>query len=110
MEIRRIEDFEKGWFIGDFQPSVVQTEGFEVAMKSYRTGDLEPNHKHLVAKEFTIISSGRFRMNDMEISTGDIVEIAPGDATDFECLESGTTFVVKIPSVRGDKYIESKGN
>jgi mannose-6-phosphate isomerase-like protein (cupin superfamily) len=101
----RIEAFTRGWFIGDFQPSLVLTQHFETAMKTYAAGDKEAAHLHSIAREFTIIGSGRFRMNGRILQPGDIVEIDPGEVADFECLENGVTFVVKTPSAPKDKVL-----
>mgnify|MGYP004635474661 CR=1 FL=1 len=38
---------------------------------------------------------------------GDIIVMEPNEATDFECLQDGTTnVVVKIPGANNDKYEE----
>jgi mannose-6-phosphate isomerase-like protein (cupin superfamily) len=103
-----IDSFTKGWFIGDFKPTLLATKEFETAMKAYKKGDKEAAHVHKIAREFTIIGSGRFRMNEVILETGDIMELAPGEVSDFECLESGVTFVVKSPSAPYDKELVKK--
>lgn len=60
---------------------------------------------HKVATEMTVIVRGRVRMNGVEFRAGDIIVIQPGSGTDFEVIEDTVTTVVKIPSVRGDKYV-----
>ncbi len=105
MKKHRITAFTKGWFIGDFTPTLLATNEFEAAMKTYNKGETEAAHVHEIAREFTIIGTGRYRMNDVILEAGDIMELAPGDVSDFECLESGVTFVVKYPSARNDKKI-----
>ena len=94
-----------GWFIGDFEPCAWKTKDFEVAVKEYKSGDKEPLHVHKIAMEFTVIVSGKVRMNSIEYGKGDIIRIDPGIATDFEALEDTVTAVVKTPSAMGDKYI-----
>lgn len=108
MKKHRIESFKRGWLIGDFDPSLWRTSQFEVGMKSYQRGDKEPAHVHRIATEFTVIGSGRFRMNDQHLESGDVVEIRPGEIADFECLETGVTFVVKVPSAPHDKELINK--
>ena len=78
----------------------------EVAVQAYVKGQREPRHVHRVATELTVIVSGRAAMNGVEYRAGDIVTIPPGSATDFVALEDVVTVVVKLPSVRGDKYLE----
>ena len=108
MKKHRIESFIRGWFIGDFEPTLVPTKQFETAMKTYKTGDKEAAHLHSIAREFTIIGAGKFRMNEAILQAGDIVELSPGEVADFECLESGITFVVKTPSAPKDKVLVNR--
>ena len=96
---------EKGWFIGDFNPSLFRTDAFEVAVKEYKAGDSEQMHFHKVATEYTVITKGRVRMFDREWGEGDIVIAEPGDITGFSAITDAQNVVVKIPCVRGDKYI-----
>tara|TARA_A100001201_G_C4003593_1_gene175304 strand:+ start:15 stop:332 length:318 start_codon:yes stop_codon:yes gene_type:complete len=102
---KNLKDMIGGWFIGNFSPSVWNTESFEVAVKEYKAGDKEQKHLHKIAIEFTVIVRGKVKMNSIEYSEGDIVQIDPGDPTDFEAIEDTITVVVKQPSVKGDKYL-----
>ncbi len=52
-----------------------------------------------------MITSGKFKMGAAILEKGDIVQINTGEAVDFECLEQGSTAVVKMPSVPDDKYL-----
>ena len=106
MKIARIEEMTKGWFIGNFKPSLLKTNAVEVALKKYKKGDYEKAHYHKIATEFTVIVSGRVRMNGKEYIEGDIIVIEPNDSTDFEALEDNTVnVVVKIPGANDDKYL-----
>src|SRR4051812_26504103 len=101
LERHRLEDFTKGWFVGDFQPTLLPTSEAEVAVKHYRAGEHETAHHHRVATELTVIVSGRVRMSGEEFGAGEIIRILPGQATDFHALIDTTTVVVKMPCVRG---------
>ena len=100
-----LNDMIGGWFIGDFEPSVIRTKDFEVAIKKYKAGQKDSAHVHKVATEITVIAEGRVKINSVEYPSGSIVEIKPNEPSDFEVLEDTITVVVKIPSVSGDKYI-----
>ena len=102
----QLDDFVGGWLVGHFQPALIANDDVEVAIKIYRAGDHEKRHHHKVATEYTVIASGRVRMNDREYRCGDIIEIAPGHSTDFEAIEATITVVLKTPSVANDKYID----
>ena len=47
-------------------------------------------------------------MNNKIYKKGDVILVKPKEGADFECLETGTTAVIKIPSVKKDKYIISE--
>jgi len=95
----------RGWFVGAFTPSVLNTKDFEVAIQRYSAGDKEPLHHHRIATEVTVVLAGRARMFGRDWSDGDIITIKPGEATAFEALTDVTTVVVKSPSAEGDKYL-----
>lgn len=104
MNTGRLQDMVKGWFVGDFDPSVLRTAACEVAVKTYRAGDREELHHHKVATEVTLILAGRVRMCGREWGEGDIVVLEPGEATDFEALTDAMNVVVKTPGASNDKY------
>lgn len=106
MKTAKLEDMIKGWFVGNFEPTLLRTNDVEVAVKSYNKGDYEEEHYHKIATELTVIIKGRVKMNGIEYKEGDIIVMEPNEATDFECLEDGTqNVVVKIPGANNDKYI-----
>ena len=107
MEAFNITSFTKGWFVGAFEPTLIPSEAVEVGVKHYRAGDRETAHHHKVAVEITAVVLGSVRMSEQVFKAGQIVRIAPGESTDFEALEDSVTVVVKIPSVKGDKYLDS---
>ena len=107
MKIAKLDDMIKGWFIGNFEPSLCKTNDVEVAVKKYNKGDYEEKHYHKIATEYTLIISGRVKMNNKEYKEGDIIIMEPYETTDFECLEDNTiNVVVKLPGANNDKYID----
>lgn len=105
MKHERIENMKRGWFIGNFDPSLLKTNDVEVAVKVYKKGDYEDAHYHKVATEITAIISGRAKMFGLVWNAGDIVVVEPGDTTSFEAIEDTVNVVVKIPGVNNDKYL-----
>ena len=106
MKVAKLDDMVKGWFIGNFEPSLLKTNEFEIAVKRYAKGDYEAKHYHKVATEYTVIISGKVRMNGIEYGAGDIIVMEPNESTDFECLEDGTVnAVVKCPGLNDDKLL-----
>lgn len=104
MNTARLDEMVRGWFVGDFQPAAFSTQSAEVGYKTYEADDYEPRHHHKVATEITLLVSGIVEMNGKRYSAGDIIVLAPGDATDFRALTAAATVVVKVPAARNDKY------
>lgn len=106
MKVEHLENMTKGWFIGNFEPSLYKTTECEVAVKTYKTGDYEYRHYHKIATEVTVIISGSVQMNGIKYQKGNIIVMEPGEATDFLALEDAINVVVKIPGANDDKYLE----
>lgn len=102
--VARLEQFTKGWFVGHFEPTLLDTQDVEVAVKHYRAGEAEASHHHRIATEITVILSGRVRMLGREFEAGEVVKIEPGTSTAFECLQDAVTVVVKHPGAVNDKF------
>ena len=65
MQVSKLDDMAKGWFVGNFEPTLVKTNDVEVAVKSYKKGDAEDKHYHKIATEITVVVSGRVKMNNI---------------------------------------------
>ncbi|AXX91790.1 hypothetical protein CPU12_11475 [Malaciobacter molluscorum LMG 25693] len=105
MKVAKLEDMIKGWFVGNFDPTLIKTNEVEVAVKEYKKGECEEKHYHKIATEITVIVSGKVKMNGIEYSKGDIIVIEPFETTDFEALEDTVNTVVKFPGANDDKYL-----
>ena len=106
MKKTKLSDMVGGWFIGDFEPSLLKSKDFEVAIKNYKKGDYEESHHHKISTEYTVILNGYVKMNGIEHGTGSILTIHPMESTDFLALTDVTTVVVKTPSSKNDKYLD----
>jgi helix-turn-helix protein len=104
MKFYKEEEFDRGWFVGNFEPSCLKTDEAEVSIKRYSAGDEEPSHHHKVATEITLIVEGEVSINDVSLKKGDIVVVEPFESVKFKALKDSVNLVVKIPSVKGDKY------
>lgn len=103
-----LNDMVRGWFVGNFSPSVWKTENCEVAVKTYKRGDEESVHFHKIATEITLVLSGCVKMAGGKWKANDIIVLEPGEVTGFKALEDSTCIVVKTPGVLNDKYIHQK--
>lgn len=105
MKTARISDFVGGWFVGDFSPSILTTQEFEVCVKHYCSGDREPAHFQHIAVEITAIISGSARMGQHILEGGDVIRLEPGEVADFEALTDVVLVAVKSPSLPSDKEV-----
>lgn len=104
MKKAQLDKMIKGWFVGNFEPTLYATNDVEVAVKKYRAGDAEARHYHKIATEITVVVSGKVEMNGVTYGEGDIIVISPGESTDFNVLSDTVTAVVKLPGANNDKY------
>ena len=104
MEKFALEQFVRGWFVGDFEPSIIKTGDVEVAVQRFSAGTYEAAHLHKKATEITVLVEGRAEMFDQIIEEGSIIKIEPGEVTSFRAITDCTTVVVKYPGAKNDKY------
>jgi len=100
-----LKDMTKGWFVGDFNPAVLNTKDVEVAVKEYSAGDTETKHYHKIAKEITVVVSGQVEMCGRVFSKGDIIFLDPGEETAFRAITDAVNVVVKMPGIANDKFL-----
>ncbi len=105
LERHKLDEFTRGWFVGNFSPTLAVSDDVEIAVQRYQAGAHEPRHVHKIATELTLVVVGRARMNGEDVNVGEIIRIPPGTATDFEAITDVTTVVVKLPCVKGDKFL-----
>lgn len=100
---RNLKDFVRGWFIGNFDPSLWKTD-FEVGLRWNNKGDSEDRHYHRETTEYVAFAGGKHRLGDKTYGDGDMTVIYPYMSTDYECLEPGYCLTVKNRSLPQDKY------
>lgn len=105
MQIFILDSMIKGWFVGDFEPCAWKSKDFEVAVKYYKKGECEAKHYHKIATEITLIVQGCVKMGGVEFKQGQIVLVEPQTSVDFIALTDAITAVVKVPSVKNDKFL-----
>ena len=105
MKQHKLSEMTRGWFVGDFNPSLFKTQDVEVAVQHFPAGTTEAEHYHAIATEITVIVSGEAEMQGKRVVAGDIVVLEPHEVTGFKAITDVTTAVVKIPGAKNDKYL-----
>lgn len=99
-----IDNFTRGWFIGNFDPALLKTDAFEVGYLFKPKGS-EPPHYHAVATEYNVLVSGKMRLNDQEFVAGDMFIIDPNVVAYPVFHEDCYIICVKVPSAPNDKFL-----
>lgn len=105
MKITKLDIMKGGWFIGNFEPSVLKTNLFEVGIMQHKKNEKWPKHYHTKANEYNVLVKGKMTIQGQEINSGDVFVIEKMEIADPVFLEDCTVVVVKVPSVPGDKII-----
>lgn len=105
MQFDNIQRFFRGWYVGNFEPSIFKTDGFEVGLLTHSKGEKWPKHLHKIATEINLLVEGKMIIGGREISSGDIFVILPNEVAEPEFLTDCKLVVIKTPSIPGDKYI-----
>ena len=59
MNVSKLKDMKNGWFIGDFNPTLIRTSDVEVAIKKYHKGDYEKRSPVLLQGKTKLVSTGK---------------------------------------------------
>ena len=105
MTISNISEMTRGWFIGNFEPSILKTKDFEVGVMSHKKGEYWAPHIHKEAIEYNLLLDGLMNVNDVIIEPGTIFIFDKGEIARPIFLEDCRVLVVKSPSIPGDKYV-----
>jgi quercetin dioxygenase-like cupin family protein len=105
MIISKLENYTRGWFIGDFFPSILRTKDFEVGILKHKKGEKWAAHYHSIATEYNVLLEGSMYVCNVELKAGDVFIIEPNEVADPVFHEDCTIVCVKIPSAIGDKHL-----
>jgi len=108
MKVSKLSDYTRGWIIGDFEPSILRTKDFEVAVFNHSKGEKWPSHYHKEAVEYNVLVSGKMMMHDQELNAGDVFVLDRYEVANPIFLEDCTVVCVKTPSIPSDKFEVTK--
>jgi hypothetical protein len=103
MKISRIENYSKGWVVGNFYPSEFHNPHVEVAVKFFKSGDSEESHYQITATEITVVHQGQINLANSEFGPGDVIVLEPGEVASFHSITDSTLTCIKFPSLPSDK-------
>jgi len=108
MKKHNLSDFWRGWFIGNFEPSLLKTEDFEAGFLFHPKGEHWPDHYHKLGTEYNLLVKGKMEIFGETINEGEIFVIDPYEVAIPNFIEDCYIFCIKSPGKKGDKYIIEK--
>jgi hypothetical protein len=104
MTKHNLTDFWRGWFIGNFEPSIFKTDQFEVGLLTHTKGEIWPKHYHAEHTEYNLLIKGSMKICGELIQEREIFVLTPMEIADPEFLEDCLILCIKRPSIPGDKH------
>ena len=105
MKVFELKDMKDGWFIGDFEPSVLKTPNFEVNYRVHKKGEFWRPHTHTIVTEYNLLVSGRMSICGRDLVGGQIFILEPGEVAAPEFHEDCAVVCVKTPSASDKVYV-----
>ena len=105
MKVLKISDMTRGWFVGGFEPTAWNTPDFEVGYRIHPQGNPNDDHYHPTVTEINLITSGRMKIQDRDLSAGDIFILEPWEITNPYFYEDTAIICVKVPSSNDNKSL-----
>lgn len=103
MKIDHIDNFIKGWFVGNFEPSLLKAD-FEVGLHQHSAGEYHQDHFHKLGTEINVMIEGQIKINGKIFGPGDIFVFEPYEISQVEYLTNVKLIVVRNISDPNDKY------
>lgn len=98
-------DTEKGWIIGNFEPSMIKTSEYELGILSHKKGEKWDFHYHSTYDEINLLYEGTLMSNGRIINKGEVFINPKNQIACPKFIEDCKVVCVKIPSTPGDKHI-----
>jgi hypothetical protein len=104
MKVRNINEFTKGWFVGDFTPAVFQSKDFEIGHHKHRRSEKTFPHYHKETTELNYILKGTLMVSGTLLTEGQMWTYEKNEVSDVQFLTDVELIVIRWPSIPSDKY------
>lgn len=105
MNVFSMNDMHRGWFVGNFEPSVYNTDKFEAGYKFHKKGEPWEIHFHKISTEINFLLEGKMSIQGKQLESGDIFVINPYEIADPVFIEDCHVFTIKVPAASDDKFV-----
>lgn len=106
IEIFDLNKYNRGWIIGDFEPSLLKNTGVELAIMNKKKGiGANDYHYHEHCIEINVLIKGKMKINNKLIHENEIFIFNQNVPSIYEYLEDCTLVVFKNKKSNNDKII-----
>lgn len=99
MKHDNLKNFKLGWFIGNFEPAILKTNEFEIAIKQHDANEYIEPHYQKIATEYNYLISGDMTANGKRLVPGDIFVFEPGEVCNVQVHSYSEVVCIKTPSL-----------
>lgn len=101
----KVESFLRGWIIGDFTPSLLRTQDFEICIVSHKKNEKSSPHYHTSSTEINVVLSGNLEVNGSVLRKHDIFIYERNEVSNVRFISDSELCVIRVPSKPDDKVI-----
>lgn len=99
----QIKDTVRGWFLGDFEPSIKRISNMEIGLLTHEANEQWDAHVHREVVEYNYLVKGEMTLNEQEYKTGDSFIFPPRHLAVPKFKTKCIILCLKIPSKPTDK-------
>jgi hypothetical protein len=100
-----LENYTRGWVVGNFSPSIFNLKECEIGISSHRKNESTIPHRHNHSTEINIVLSGAILVNGQKLKSGDIFIYHKLEVSNVKFLKNSTICIIRVPSSPNDKEI-----
>lgn len=95
-----------GWFVGDFQPSLINSKDIEFGFKRISKNTKPDYHFHKFKTEYTILLEGQIICQESNTIIKPItcIKLLPFEKNDQLFIEDSLIIIINTPSKKNDKH------
>jgi len=98
-----LDSMKRGWLVGNFEPSILKTDLFEVGYMRHKKDEYSSPHLHNEVNEYNVLIKGKIKINNEIFEEGNIFLIPKRMLTHAIFIEDCEVLCIKVPSVPSDK-------
>lgn len=110
MIVFNISETKGGYFLGDFEPSILKSSDVSIAVKRIFRGALDGGYYRKCDTEIVYIMSGVLEIDKKKYKKGDIILWEPQDVINIFAIEDSEYLLIKLPGSRNDIYHDCTEN